>query len=113
MAHIIAEPCIGVKDRACVPACPVDCIYEYDEASDKLVVKNKEGVITKERDRNPNIPAEQLKQQLFIEPAECIDCTACIDPCPVNAIFAQDDLPQEWAQFTDINKNVFASLAPQ
>lgn len=28
MSHWIAEPCIGVKDKACVPACPVDCIYE-------------------------------------------------------------------------------------
>ena len=28
MAYIIAEPCIGVKDKACVEACPVDCIYE-------------------------------------------------------------------------------------
>ena len=28
MAYIIAEPCIDVKDRACVDVCPVDCIYE-------------------------------------------------------------------------------------
>lgn len=28
MTHIIAEPCIGTKDRACVDVCPVDCIYE-------------------------------------------------------------------------------------
>ena len=25
---IIAEPCIAVKDAACVEVCPVDCIYE-------------------------------------------------------------------------------------
>ena len=31
MAYIIAEPCITVKDKACVEACPVDCIYEGDE----------------------------------------------------------------------------------
>jgi NAD-dependent dihydropyrimidine dehydrogenase PreA subunit len=30
MPYIIAEPCIGVKDRACVEVCPVDCIYEDD-----------------------------------------------------------------------------------
>ncbi len=30
MAYIIAEPCIDVKDKACVEACPVDCIYEGD-----------------------------------------------------------------------------------
>ncbi len=31
MAYIIAEPCIGVKDRACVDACPVDCIYDGED----------------------------------------------------------------------------------
>mgnify|MGYP003392705594 FL=1 len=31
MAYIIAEPCIGVKDKACVEACPVDCIYEGED----------------------------------------------------------------------------------
>ncbi|MEM7008640.1 MAG: ferredoxin [Thermodesulfobacteriota bacterium] len=30
MAYIIAEPCVDVKDKACVEACPVDCIYEGD-----------------------------------------------------------------------------------
>jgi NAD-dependent dihydropyrimidine dehydrogenase PreA subunit len=28
MTYVIAEPCIDVKDRACVDECPVDCIYE-------------------------------------------------------------------------------------
>ena len=28
MAYLIAEPCIDVKDKACVEVCPVDCIYE-------------------------------------------------------------------------------------
>ena len=27
MAYIIAEPCIGTKDTACVDVCPVDCIH--------------------------------------------------------------------------------------
>jgi ferredoxin len=27
MTYVIAEPCIGVKDTACVDACPVDCIH--------------------------------------------------------------------------------------
>ncbi len=31
MAYVIAEPCIGVKDRACVDACPVDCIYDGED----------------------------------------------------------------------------------
>jgi NAD-dependent dihydropyrimidine dehydrogenase PreA subunit len=28
MAYVISEPCVDVKDRACVEECPVDCIYE-------------------------------------------------------------------------------------
>ena len=31
MPYIITEACIGVKDRACVDVCPVDCIYEGEE----------------------------------------------------------------------------------
>jgi ferredoxin len=31
MTYVIAEPCIGVKDAACVEVCPVDCIYEGDD----------------------------------------------------------------------------------
>ncbi|MEK7192469.1 MAG: ferredoxin family protein, partial [Patescibacteria group bacterium] len=96
MAFVIAEPCIGTKDKACVYACPVDCIYEYDEDSGKLVVRNKEGIITKERDANPGISKEELLKQLFIQPEECIDCTACVEPCPVQAIFPGDELPDKW-----------------
>ena len=28
MTYVIAQPCVDVKDRACVDECPVDCIYE-------------------------------------------------------------------------------------
>jgi NAD-dependent dihydropyrimidine dehydrogenase PreA subunit len=31
MTYVIAEPCIGVKDRGCVDVCPVDCIYEAED----------------------------------------------------------------------------------
>jgi NAD-dependent dihydropyrimidine dehydrogenase PreA subunit len=31
MPYIIAEPCIGTKDSACVVVCPVDCIYESSD----------------------------------------------------------------------------------
>ncbi len=31
MTYVICEPCIGVKDQACVDVCPVDCIYEGDD----------------------------------------------------------------------------------
>ena len=28
MTYVIAEPCVDLKDKACVEECPVDCIYE-------------------------------------------------------------------------------------
>ena len=31
MTYVITEPCIGVKDKACVPVCPMDCIHEGPE----------------------------------------------------------------------------------
>ena len=31
MAFVVTEPCVGVKDHACVDVCPVDCIYEGEE----------------------------------------------------------------------------------
>jgi len=40
---------------------------------------------------------------LVIDPDECIDCTLCVPECPVNAIFAEDDLPDEQRQFVQIN----------
>ena len=74
MAYVIAEPCIGTKDTACVDACPVDCIHpKKDEAG------------------------HAEADQLFIDPVECIDCGACVPACPVSAIFAQDDVPEKWA----------------
>jgi NAD-dependent dihydropyrimidine dehydrogenase PreA subunit len=31
MTYIVAEPCIGVKDHACVDVCPVECFYEGED----------------------------------------------------------------------------------
>ncbi len=31
MPYVIAEPCIGVKDKSCVDVCPVNCIYEGED----------------------------------------------------------------------------------
>ena len=48
-------------------------------------------------------PDFESANQLYIDPVECIDCGACVPVCPVSAIFALDDLPEEWANFTDMN----------
>ena len=38
---------------------------------------------------------------------ECINCGACEPECPVEAIFAEEDLPEEWNHFTEINAKYF------
>ncbi len=45
--------------------------------------------------------------QLYIHPDECIDCGACEPECPVTAIFAEEDVPSEWASFTKKNYAYF------
>ncbi|MFQ5350485.1 MAG: ferredoxin family protein [Thermoanaerobaculia bacterium] len=83
MTHIIAEPCVGVKDRACVDVCPVDCIYD-----------------------------DETWETLLIHPDECIDCGLCIDACPVEAIFALEELPGKWHGWIARNFETFGLEAP-
>lgn len=40
---------------------------------------------------------------LAIEPDECIDCAVCVAECPVNAIFAEEDVPADQQAFIKIN----------
>jgi len=80
MAYVIAEPCIGVKDTACVDACPVDCIHPRKDEAD--------------------FPDSKM---LYIDPETCIDCGACVPVCPVAAILPLDDLPAHWASFAEEN----------
>lgn len=47
----------------------------------------------------------EVGDRLYINPDECIDCTACVPVCPVEAIFTEADLPEKWKSFIDENKN--------
>ena len=76
MTYIIAEPCVDVKDGACVDVCPVDCIYTKDEDN-----------------------------MFYISPEECIDCDAGMPECPGEAIYPEADVPEKWAAFTEENAN--------
>lgn len=79
MTYVIAQPCVDVKDRACIEECPVDCIYEG-------------------------------ARMLYIHPDECVDCGACEPVCPVEAIYYEDDLPEQWSGYTAINADFFTDL---
>jgi len=48
---------------------------------------------------------------LVIDPEECIDCGACEPECPVEAIYPEDALPEEWTPFVRINAAFADGLA--
>ena len=41
---------------------------------------------------------------LYINPEECIDCNACVEECPVEAIYADVDVPEKWESYTKLNE---------
>jgi ferredoxin len=43
---------------------------------------------------------------LSIDPDECIDCAVCVAECPVNAIYAEEDVPADQQQFIKINEDL-------
>ncbi|MBH53116.1 MAG: ferredoxin [Opitutaceae bacterium] len=51
-----------------------------------------------------------LDNQLIINPDECIDCGACIPECPVEAIYAEDDVPEEFEANIQFNVDKAAEL---
>ncbi len=49
---------------------------------------------------------------LYIHPDECVDCGACEPVCPVEAIFYEDDVPDEWNDYIDDNARFFHEALP-
>ena len=49
---------------------------------------------------------------LVIDPDECIDCTLCVAECPVEAIFAEDDVPAAQASFISLNAELAKGWKP-
>ena len=82
MTYVITGSCI--KDDSCVEVCPVDCIHPKPGARDF-----------------------ETAEQLYIDPEVCIDCDACVEACPVDATMAEDDVPDKWEIFKEINKVYF------
>ena len=79
MTYVITQPCVDVKDLACVEECPVDCIYEGN-------------------------------RMLYIHPDECVDCGACEPVYPMEAIYYEDDVPSDQAEYYDINVTFFDEI---
>ncbi len=82
MAHVITRPCCN--DASCVVACPVNCIHP-----------------------TPGEPEFLTTEMLYIDPDTCIDCGACIDECPVEAIVPDDQLSERDEPYLQINEDYF------
>jgi ferredoxin len=52
----------------------------------------------------------QDEMMLYIDPADCIDCEACVPECPVEAIFAEANTPAQWTSWIQINADKSAEL---
>lgn len=82
MTYVITQSCC--KDASCVAVCPVDCIGPV------------------------GAPGESTdSEMLYIDPAACIDCGACVQECPVGAIYHEDEVPLGQQRFLDINARYF------
>jgi len=82
MAYVITGNCI--KDSLCVDVCPTDCIHPKDGES-----------------------GFEAATQLFVDPAECIDCGACVPACTSDSILAEDDVPEDKKAFVEKNASYF------
>ncbi len=51
----------------------------------------------------------ETPKQLVINPDECVDCGTCVEPCPQQAIFPIDDLPEDQKGAADVNADWFKS----
>ena len=78
MAHIVTARCVDCRYTDCCAVCPVDCFYEVTD------------------------PA-----MLVIDPETCIDCELCVPECPINAIYPEEELPEEYAEWVEKNAELF------
>ncbi len=84
MTYVITSRCVGSKDGSCTSVCPVDCISPA-----------------------PGDPAFDGAEQLYIDPAECIECDACVSVCPADAIYLHTEVPSELADAAETNAQFY------
>jgi len=79
MAYVITSLC--QRAGACADVCPVEAIHSVDG--------------------DPDWPT------YYIDPEECIECGSCEAACPHEAIFHQDDVPAEYADAVQKNRDFY------
>jgi ferredoxin len=52
----------------------------------------------------------QDEMMLYIDPQDCIDCEACVPECPVEAIYAEGNVPEQWKSYIQLNAEKATAL---
>jgi len=87
MPFAITQTCCS--DATCVAVCPVNCIHP-----------------------TPDEPDFGTAEMLYVDPKSCIDCGACADACPVDAIFPIERLSPSQQVYAEINAAYFDTIDP-
>jgi ferredoxin/flavodoxin---NADP+ reductase len=82
VTYVITPGCCN--DASCIAVCPVQCIRP-----------------------RPGDPDFLSTEQLYIDPATCIDCQACMDECPIDAVHTEYDMPDEFGDLLALNAAYF------
>jgi ferredoxin len=106
MTYVVTKPCLGTKDRSCVEVCPVDCFYDI---RDKGI--NEKYSVAFEDDGDDDEEGNKNAGMLVIHPDQCINCGACETECPVEAIYEDASVPEEYTDFIKLNEDATLNLS--
>lgn len=80
MTHVVTGRCVDNRYSDCCAVCPVDCFYEIEDP-----------------------------RMMVIDPDTCIDCEVCQEACPVNAIWPEEELPEQYTEWLDKNAELYSA----
>ncbi len=93
MSFIIGKACISCVDASCLNVCPVDCIHGP-------ILTDNAGIGAAELSDE-----EKEGKQLYIHPVDCINCGACVQECPVDAIYSSEKQAISLGDEISVHKN--------
>jgi NAD-dependent dihydropyrimidine dehydrogenase PreA subunit len=106
MTYVVTKPCLGTKDRSCVEVCPVDCFYDIR----KKDINDTYGVVFSSGDSDDD-GNDVNAGMLMIHPDQCINCGACETECPVEAIYEDASVPEQYQTFIALNEKTILGLS--
>ena len=86
MTYIVAEPCVGVKDGACIDVCPVRCLTITDNGDRTDLVQRLSAPVT--NSDAPFYVSDSLPQTSRVMVKDenlCVHCALCAERCPTGA----------------------------